>query len=580
LPEGTRSVKIALLSWIKLAYTSTGCKNIKRGFYERTCFTQWQHLHARSFDSQSKRYFFRSGRIAAIGSDEQVRTASTNAEFIDLEGRVALPGLTDAHFHFYDWSFSRRNLVLSDVSSFKEVQQRVTEDAKTKTPEKWILGQGWNETRWSDQILPNRAALDTAAPENPCILWRSDLHLAVVNSRALEIAGITASTRNPSGGVIDRDPSGQPTGVLRELAINLVTGVIPQPSEKDEHIAMKEAIPALHQLGLTGLHDFRIMGGPEGRQAFKAYQHLRAQGELPLRLWMHIPLERLEHAIALGLKTGFGDDFLQVGHVKLFSDGSQGARTAWMLEPYQDVDHAGMPLTPMDEIAQAVYQADRAGLAVAVHAIGDRAVRELIGVFEEVLQNKTASSPTPSAPHRIEHVQNIRPDDLARLAPLGVIASVQPIHATDDMPMLEQSVGERSRFCYAFKDMLKGGHHARPGLRLSGCRPQSISRHPCRCHPPKQEQPARRGLVPGPTLERSGICLGIHHGTGNYCRQGQGSGQFDGWKISGPDRIGPGYLFHRSRRNSWYPGYAYRPGRASRAPGIMLAIFSLALWRQ
>jgi predicted amidohydrolase YtcJ len=400
---------------------------------------------------------FRSGRIAAVGSDEQVRKASTSAEFIDLEGRVALPGLTDAHFHFYDWSFARRNLVLSDTSSFKEVQQRVAEDAKTKTREQWILGQGWNETRWGDQILPHRADLDTAALENPCILWRSDLHLAVVNTRALEIAGITASTSNPSGGVIDRDSSGQPTGVLRELAINLVTGVIPQPSEKDEHIAMKEAIPALHQLGLTGLHDFRIMGGPEGRQAFKAYQHLRAQGELPLRLWMHIPLERLEHAIALGLKTGFGDDFLQVGHVKLFSDGSQGARTAWMLETYLDVNHSGMPLTPMDEIAQAVFQADRAGLAVAVHAIGDRAVRELIGVFEEVLQKQAASSSSPRAPHRIEHVQNIRPEDLARLAPLGVIASVQPIHATDDMPMLEQSVGERSRFCYAFKDMLKAG---------------------------------------------------------------------------------------------------------------------------
>jgi predicted amidohydrolase YtcJ len=400
---------------------------------------------------------FRAGRIAALGSDQDIRAASREASLIDLEGQLALPGLTDAHFHFYDWSFSRRNIILAGVSSIDQIQSRLAEKANSTPGGKWILGQGWNETLWADSTLPSRAILDKFTLNNPCILWRSDLHLAVVNSLALEKAGILASTPNPPGGVIDKDELGQPTGVLRELAINLVSQLIPTPGEEETLQAMRDAFPALHQMGLTGLHDFRIMGGPEGTRAFQAYQRLRLNDELPLRLWMHIPYERLDQAIALGLRTGFGDEYLQVGHVKLFSDGSQGARTAWMLEPYEDVGHTGMPLTPMEEIAKAVYQADRAGLAVAIHAIGDRANRELIGIFEEVLQSKGTSPVGPRAPHRIEHVQNIRPDDLYRLSRLGVVASVQPIHVTDDMPMLEQSVGERSRYCYVFKDMLDAG---------------------------------------------------------------------------------------------------------------------------
>jgi predicted amidohydrolase YtcJ len=401
----------------------------------------------------------RAGRIISIGSNDQIRSAANSkTQVIDLENHLVIPGLTDAHFHFHDWSLSRRDLVLRDIGSIQKLQARLSAAARSTPPGKWILGQGWNETAWADRRLPNREDLDLATPNHPVILWRSDLHLAVANSTALRLAGIDTNTTNPSDGVIDRDSAGRPNGILRELAINLVRRVIPIPTESETVQAMREAMPVLHEIGLTGLHDFRIMGGVEASRAFRAYQRLRLQDELALRLWMNIPLEHLEEAITLGLRTGFGDDFLQIGHVKLFSDGSQGARTAWMLEPYLDTDHAGMLLTAMEQIAEAVHRADRAGLAVAVHAIGDRANRELIGVFEEMLgQGKSNSATRPAAPHRIEHVQNIRPEDLARLAGLGVVPSVQPIHATDDMPMLEQSVGSRSRFCYTFNDMLKAG---------------------------------------------------------------------------------------------------------------------------
>jgi hypothetical protein len=203
---------------------------------------------------------------------------------------------------------------------------------------------------------------------------------------------------------------------------------------------------------LTGVHDHRIMGGADGSPAFHAYQRLQAAGELPLRLWMGIAGERLDEAIALGLRTGFGDDYLRVGHVKLFADGSQGARTAWVLEPYDDTGDCGMPLTPLREIAEAVQKADRAGLAVAVHAIGDRTNRELITVFEQ-----HARRDTRSVPHRIEHLQIIRPVDVERLARLGIAASVQPIHVTDDIPLCDRSIGSRSCFAYPFRDLLDAG---------------------------------------------------------------------------------------------------------------------------
>jgi hypothetical protein len=173
---------------------------------------------------------------------------------------------------------------------------------------------------------------------------------------------------------------------------------------------------------------------------------------------MQIPGERLDEAVALGLRTGMGDDRLRVGHVKMFADGGQGARTAWMLEPYEDSGECGMPITPMDEIAQAVERADGAGLAVAIHAIGDRTNRELIGVFERTLEGRReARSAPPAAPHRIEHVQMIRPGDVARLAELDVVASVQPIHCPDDIPMVESSVGSRARFAYRFRDLQEAG---------------------------------------------------------------------------------------------------------------------------
>jgi predicted amidohydrolase YtcJ len=401
----------------------------------------------------------RDGRFVAVGSDDEIRSlAGAGASVIDLEGRRVLPGLVDAHVHFYDWALGRKQVELAGVPSLPGLLEKLSQFARNLPADKWIIGQGWNEQEWPELRLPDRDALDRVAPSNPVILWRSDLHMAVANSLALQAAGVTTETADPPQGVIDRDPSGKPSGILRDLAINLVSGVMPPPDEAEAAAAFKEGFTFFHRLGLTGVGDQRLMGGPEGAAALRIWQRLQAAGEIQLRVWMNLPGERLDEAIALGLRTGFGDDRFRIGHLKYFADGGQGARTAWMLEPYEGTTSTGLPLSPMSDLASAIRRANKAGLAVAIHAIGDRANRELITVFENLPKqaDKSITAP-PSAPHRIEHVQIIQPEDLKRLAKLPLVVSAQPIQVTDDIPMMEPTIGARSSLAYQFRSMWEAG---------------------------------------------------------------------------------------------------------------------------
>lgn len=400
----------------------------------------------------------RGNRIVALGHDSEVRAlAGSQTRQVDLVGRRVLPGLVDSHFHLNDWALGRRQVVLSHAASMAEALTLVARRVAELPVGGWILGQGWNEIRWPEARLITRADLDPLTSANPAILWRSDGHLAVANSLALQAANIRAGTPDPIQGVIDRDASGQPTGVLRELSISLVRKVIPPPTETETMAALKDGFKELHRLGITGLHAFPSMSSEKGENTFRTYQRLQAAGDLAMRLWTLIPADHLNQAIEVGLRTGFGNDTLRVGHVKFFSDGGQGARTAWMLEDYVDTPTRGMPLTPMEEISDAIRRAYQAGLALSIHAIGDRANRELISVFEQVLGSPNGAEFAPTAPHRIEHVQNIRPDDVLRLAKLRVVASVQPIHVPDDYPMINKSVGPRACWAYPFRDLWSAG---------------------------------------------------------------------------------------------------------------------------
>jgi hypothetical protein len=396
---------------------------------------------------------WRNRRILAVGDDDAIKAlAQPHTRQIDLAGRLALPGLTDAHFHFYNWALGRHNLQLVGAQSLTEVLARLKERVLVTEPGRWVKGYGWNESEWPRPAIPSRQDLDAVTTEHPVILWRSDLHLAVANSLALQLAGLGANTPDPPSGVIERDVRGQPTGVLKELAIELVRQKIPSPSEEEGYQALLEGLPILHKMGLTGLHDQCLMGGTERDQALRAYQQLHRQGQLKLRVSANIHYTQLSHAIELGLKSSFGDDCLRLGFVKLFADGSMGAHTAWMLEPYQD-GGLGMPAMPVAEIVNVIRQAEQHGWAVSIHAIGDRANRELLDIFE------TMSDLTSRAgmPHRIEHVQLLHPVDIPRLARLGLTASVQPVHLLDDMVLVDKIWGERGQYAYAFRSLLQAG---------------------------------------------------------------------------------------------------------------------------
>jgi hypothetical protein len=399
------------------------------------------------------------GRFLAVGADSEVRAlAGAGSQVIDLRGRRVIPGLVDGHIHYYDWALGRQRLQLSELASLGQVLDRVAQAAQAAPPGGWIMGQGWIESDWTDPSMPSRADLDQAAPGNAVLLWRADLHLAAANSLALQAAGIGPGTPDPPMGVIDRDAGGRPTGVLRDLAVNLVTGRIPPATDAQVAQAFQDGCRHLHGLGLTGVHDQRLMGGLEGASALRAWQALRAERRLELRVWTNLPGERLEEAIALGLRTGLGDDFLRVGHCKFFADGAQGVRTAWQLEPYEGSVATGLPLTPMEVLEDALRRARAHGLALSVHANGDRANRELSMVFERVLDVPPApGAALPRAPHRIEHMQLIRPEDIKRFARLGVMGSVQPVEVTEDMAMMAATVGARGRYGHAWRSIQDAG---------------------------------------------------------------------------------------------------------------------------
>jgi len=406
-----------------------------------------------------------NGRILAVGDNSQIASLSSpESETLDLEGKLLLPGFTDSHFHYYDWSMGRKQLNLADAASFQEVLDRVAGAVRSVPEGSWILGQGWNESDWLDDRMPTRHDLDHIAPNHPVALWRCDLHLATVNSLALDRAGIDQTTPDPPDGVITRDASGRPTGILRELAPNLIKSVIHEAGDPGLYeAAMLDGIPEVHSYGLTGIFDVRLMGGVEGAPALRTWQRIREQDKLDLRCWVSLPGERLDEAVALGLRTGFGDDRLRLGHLKYFMDGGMGARTGWMMDPYLD-GGVGMPLCSPDVLRERITKADQAGLAVMIHAIGERANREIVSVFEAVQRGRVLKgndqTKGPAVPHRVEHIQMIRPEDLQRMARLNMAGCVQPHNLILDIHMIERSVGERGKWTYTYRSMLDAGRRS------------------------------------------------------------------------------------------------------------------------
>jgi predicted amidohydrolase YtcJ len=402
-----------------------------------------------------------SGRhISAVGDNEEILSTRTpDTEVLDLEGRLVLPGLCDAHIHFHEWSLGRQQLMLAGAVSKAEMLTAVNEWASEQGPDSWIIGRGWNETIWPENEMPTRAELDqVTGGRQPCILWRSDMHCAVVNSRALEIASIRKASQDPDSGVIGRAPDGSPDGRLYELAINLITPFIPIPDPAELEEVYLNGMRVLHALGITAIHSQRMKDQFEGPSSLSALLRLRERDALQLRVNHNIAAHDISSVGALGLRGGFGDDYLRLGHVKLFTDGTLGSKTAWMLEPLDSIDlgdpHShGICLTPMSEMAAVVEEAGQMGFPVSIHAIGDRANREVLDLLEEL----SLSISDLAIANRIEHVQIIDPVDIPRLEELNVTASLQPIHALDDMDIADNLLGGRSNHAYNFGSLVNSG---------------------------------------------------------------------------------------------------------------------------
>ena len=401
----------------------------------------------------------RDGRIAAVGAAAELDAlAGPATRRVDCGGRLLLPGLTDAHVHFLAYAIRRRQVSLFGLTDLDAVRERVAQAAAAAPPGEWLIGWGWDSNQWDEQ--PTAALLDAIVPDRPAVLARMDMHTWWANSRALALAGVTAETPDPPESAIHRDAAGRPTGLFSEWnAIALIERHLPQPDEATLARWLAETVAEANRLGLTGIHDQRVER--EGAESLRLFQRLRREGRLSLRVHANVAADFIAEAAQLGLQSGFGDDTLWLGHVKAFADGTMGSRTALMLAPFEgDPGNTGIAVTPADRLWAITTAAGEAGFPMSVHAIGDRAVREVLDVMGEWATTHGATQSAASGapmPQRIEHVQLIHPDDLDRLARHGIVASVQPIHLATDWPTADRVWGARARYAYAFRSLLDRG---------------------------------------------------------------------------------------------------------------------------
>jgi predicted amidohydrolase YtcJ len=396
----------------------------------------------------------REGEIIAVGSASEVRKlAGPRTETVDLGGGIVLPGFTDSHVHFVNGGFSLTSVQLRDAASRDEFVRRIGEKARSLPKGEWVLDGEWDHTLFTPVELPRRDWIDAVTPDNPVCVGRLDLHMVLVNSLALKLAGVTRNTPVPPGGEIVKDPvTGEPTGILKDAAMDLVYGVIPDPGPARTRRAIEAALRHAAEKGVTTVHDV------SGEAGLDIYQDLLREGKLTTRIYFYFPISRIEEVLRMKLKTGFGNAFLRFGGLKGFADGSLGSSTALFFEPYADDPKAfglfASEMIPEGTMDGRVRSADRAGLQCAIHAIGDRANAAILDIFAAA----AAENGPRDRRFRIEHAQHLRPADITRFAKLGVIASVQPYHAADDGRWAERKIGpERAKTTYPFHSFLDAG---------------------------------------------------------------------------------------------------------------------------
>ena len=386
--------------------------------------------------------------IEAVGDLDDLCALAPTAEVLEFPGATITPGLTDSHIHMTEWAIARTEVDLGKARSVDDAVQRIRDGLPRRGG--WLLGRGWNANTWGGGY-PTRELLDQAVPDRPAAFQSHDMHALWVNSRALEIAGIGQDTADPDGGRIVRDDRGAPTGMLLENAGQLVVRRIPAPSDQDVVTAVAAAQDQLHKYGITAIHSFPGFHLIEP-QPLRILQRLHEQERLRLRVLQHIALDQLDEAIHLGLRSGLGGNWIRIGAVKMFLDGTLGSRTAWMRRSYEGAADCGVRVLPESDFRAAVTRAAAAGLSSTVHAIGDAAV----SLAFDVLTADDAQAGT--LPNRIEHVQCCPEDRFAFAARAGVVCSMQPCHLISDWRTADRHWGaERAKTTYAFRTLLRHG---------------------------------------------------------------------------------------------------------------------------
>ena len=393
-------------------------------------------------------------RIVAVGTDKEIKKlAGSLTRTMDARKRLVLPGFNDSHVHFLSGGFQLSSVDLRDADSPREFAERLRRFAEKLPAGRWITGGDWDHERWPDAKLPTKDLIDRFTPETPVFVSRLDGHMALANSLALKLAGLTRETLDPAGGLIVRDEkTGEPTGVLKDAAMGYVWKIVPESSFEEKLAAARAATEHAAKLGVTSVQDMSA-GNDVG-----VYQTLLDRGQLKTRIYAVSPLPAWERLARTGVRAHFGSDMLRIGGLKGFADGSLGSTTAFFFEPYKDAPNtrglAGEEMFPDGAMLDRVREADRAGLQVMIHAIGDRANDLILSIYEQVIREDGQRDRR----FRIEHAQHLRPQDISRFKRDQVIASMQPYHAIDDGRWAEKRIGkERARTTYAFRSLLDSG---------------------------------------------------------------------------------------------------------------------------
>lgn len=386
-------------------------------------------------------------RIVAVGDV----TRHDGDRVIDLHGRLAVPGFIDNHTHFIDGGFELSRVQLRDAATPQEFARRIGDYAKKAGPGAWITGGEWDHTLWTPPALPTRHLIDALTPDNPVFVSRLDGHMALANSVALKLAGVTRDTQDPPGGTIVRDANGEPTGVLKDAAQNFVDRVIPSATTEQRVAAARAGLAEAARFGVTAFCD---MSGGEAYEDFRAYQQLERNGQLTARVYLFTPISLYKRLVGASVEKAFGGDHLRIGGLKGFADGSLGSSTAAFFEPFSDdPNNRGLTMQAMTDgsMKSWVTDANANNLQVAIHAIGDRANDEVLKIYESIPNERERR-------FRIEHAQHLNFDLIKRFASDRVIASMQPYHAIDDGRWAKAKIGhERARWTYAFRSLLDAG---------------------------------------------------------------------------------------------------------------------------